>query len=178
MKYSLEELSEYGIASYGKLRVITFGDESRIIIGKYCAIAGEVNAILQAEHRPDWVTTYPFNIKRRKRWPEVKSIKGHPHTKGDIVIGNDVWIGWGATLMSGITIGHGACIGAYSVVTKDVLPYRIAAGNPAKMVKQRFNNDIITKLLEIKWWNWPEEKIRQNILKLCSDRIEEFVSDH
>jgi len=176
MKHTLRNLSEYGVGSYGTPRVLTWGPDAKLRIGRYCSLAGEITVILQAEHRPDWITTYPFTVKRGKQWPEVRKIKGHPTTKGDIIIGNDVWIGWGVVLLSGITIGDGAVVGAYSVVAKDIPPYCIAVGNPVRNRKKlRFSQDIVEKLLEIRWWDWPEEKIRENIDLICSDKIEEFV---
>ena len=177
MIYSLKDVSTYGKGSYGRPRVLTWGNDSKFIVGKYCSIAGEVNLLLQAEHRTDWVTTYPFSVKLSKHWPEVHEIEGHPTTKGDIVVGNDVWIGWGVTLMSGITIGDGAVIGAYSVVGKDIPPYWVVAGNPIRMIRPRFSNLVINRLLKIKWWDWPDEKIRTNIRKLCGNKVAEFVAE-
>ena len=126
---------------------------------------------LGSEHRIDWVSTYPFPFF----WSEAKSITGHPSTKGDVVIGNDVWIGFGATILSGVTIGDGAAIGACSVVTRDVPPYAIAAGNPVQVIRYRFDEETIQKLLQIKWWDWSEEKVTENIHLICSDSIGAFV---
>jgi serine acetyltransferase len=102
---------------------------------------------------------------------------GHPSCKGDIIIENDVWIGATATIMSGVKISNGAVIGAGSVVTKDVPPYAIVAGNPAKVVKYRFTEEQIEKLLSIAWWDWEEIKIRDNAMKMWSDDINGFIDE-
>ncbi len=101
---------------------------------------------------------------------------GHPSCKGDIIIENDVWIGAKATVMSGVTIHNGAVVAAGSVVTKDVPPYAIVAGNPAKVVKYRFTEEQIKKLLQISWWNWGEARIRECALDMWSDKIDEFIN--
>jgi len=160
-----------GDHTYGKPRVISWGEGTSLTIGKYCSIGTNVIIFLGSEHRIDWVSTYPFPFL----WAEAKSIPGHPSTKGDVVIGNDVWIGFGVTILSGATIGDGAAIGASSVVARDVPPYVIAAGNPAQVIRYRFDEETIRKLLQIKWWNWPDEKVRENIHLICSDSINTFI---
>lgn len=144
------------------------GGLGKIKIGKFCAIAGDVTIVTDG-HRTDWITTYPFSIMAAEKWPEVRGIEGHPACKGDVVIGNDVWIGHGATILAGVTIGDGAAIAARAVVTGDVGPYTIVGGAPAREIKKRFAPEIISKLLELKWWDWPEEKIRKNVRLLCGD---------
>jgi len=121
------------------------GEEEGLIIGKYCSIAANVTIMLGGNHRYDWITTYPFSVI----WPAYSYIKGHPKSKGFVVIGNDVWIGRNAMIMSGVHIGDGAVVGAGSIITKDVPPYAIVAGNPAKVVRYRFNEDQIERLLRI-----------------------------
>jgi len=101
---------------------------------------------------------------------------GHPSCKGDIIIENDVWIGATATIMSGVKISNGAVVGAGSVVTKDVPPYAIVAGNPAKVVKYRFTEEQIEKLLSIAWWDWEEQKIRDNAMIMWSNNIDDFIN--
>jgi acetyltransferase-like isoleucine patch superfamily enzyme len=160
-----------GDHTYGKPRVISWGEGTSLTIGKYCSIGTNVIIFLGSEHRIDWVSTYPFPFL----WAEAKSIPGHPSTKGDVVIGNDVWIGFGVTILSGATIGDGAAIGASSVVARDVPPYAIAAGNPAQVIRYRFDEETIRNLLQIKWWNWPDEKVRENIHLICSDSINTFI---
>ena len=103
---------------------------------------------------------------------DVKNITEAWDNKGDIVIGNDVWIGYEAVILAGVTIGDGAVIGARAVVTKDIPPYTIVSGVPAKPIRKRFSQETIDLLLKIKWWNWPEERIRQHITEIQSGRIE------
>jgi len=160
-----------GDYTYGKPRVMSWGEGTSLVIGKYCSIGTNVTIFLGSEHRTDWVSTYPFP----SLWEEASSISGHPSTKGDVVIGNDVWIGFGATILSGVTIGDGAAIGACSVVPQDVPSYAIAAGNPARVIQYRFNEETIQKLLRIKWWDWPDEKVKENVRLICSDSIHSFI---
>jgi acetyltransferase-like isoleucine patch superfamily enzyme len=155
--------------TYGVPLVDDWHDGSQLYIGKYVSIASGVHVILGGNHRLDWITTYPFHD-----WGLAKP--DHRITKGDVVIGNDVWICQGATILSGVTIGHGAVIAAEAVVTKDVPPYALVAGNPARVKKYRFSEEQIKKLLELKWWDWPEEKVRQNVKLLCSPDIEELFN--
>jgi acetyltransferase-like isoleucine patch superfamily enzyme len=171
----MQSVESYGIFSYGKPKIITFDNKTTLRIGKFCSIAGEVKIFLDAEHRQDWVTTYPFFPKLRKRWPEVEDIEGCPGSKGNVVIEHDVWVGWKATLMSGVTVRSGAVVGAEAVVAKDVPEYAIVVGNPARVVKYRFDEKTIQALLRIKWWDWPTNKIRENVKLLSSSNIGEFV---
>lgn len=158
------EIGEY---TYGN-PIIYFEGEGNLKIGKFCSIAFEgVKIFLGGNHRVDWATTYPFN--KIVDYPEATQITGHPSSKGDVIIGNDVWIGMNATILSGVTIGDGAIVAAHAVVTKDVPPYAIVAGNPARIVKFRFPEEIIKELLDLQWWNWPIEKIRANIPLLMNN---------
>ena len=132
----------------------------QLIIGKFCAIAQGVQFMMgAANHRTASISTYPFNVMgglwREKTTPHVSELP----LKGDIVIGNDVWIGPEAKILLGVKIGDGAIIGAYAVVAKDVEPYSVAVGNPARIVKKRFDDDFIRDLLELRWWDWPIEEI-------------------
>lgn len=126
---------------------------------------------LGGEHRHDWVTTYPFSAL----WDQARSIPGHPRSKGDVIIGHDVWIGYGATILSGVNIGNGAVVGAKAVVTKDVPPYAIVAGNPARIVKFRFTPRQINRLLAIAWWDWPEGEIIAALPLLLHTDIDLFI---
>lgn len=159
-----------GKYTYGtqNITIHNFGEKAELKIGKFCSIANNVEVFTGGNHRVDWFTTYPFGHIHRDIFVGFNG-EGHPATKGDVTIGNDVWIGNGVTIMSGITIGDGAVIGAKSVVVKNVAPYSIVGGNPAKELKKRFSDDIINKLLELKWWEWEDNKINANIQVLCSN---------
>lgn len=146
---------EIGEGSYGSPQILSWDNSTKLTVGKYCSFAGEVTIMLGGEHRADWVSTFPFNTFIE----EWRNIKGHPTSKGDLIIGNDVWIGYGATILCGISIGDGAIIGARAVVTKNVEPYSIVAGNPAKLIKYRFEANTIKELLEIRWWDLPCDDI-------------------
>lgn len=166
----------YGAHSYGAVKII--GPGGKVRIGKFCSIADGVT-IIMSEHHPEWVTTYPFSSRHMNAaWPEAGGIVGQPFTKGPVIIENDVWIGNGATILSGVTIRSGAVIAARSVVAKDIPPYAVVAGNPARVVKYRFDPLEIDALMQIAWWSWPEEKIRDNVRLLCSENIDEFIRRH
>jgi acetyltransferase-like isoleucine patch superfamily enzyme len=168
-------LSMYPIGAYSygdpAPRLIGFGLKAPLKIGKFCLIGQGVTILLGSEHRPDWVTTYPFNFIL----DEFKEIKGTPITKGSVTIGNDVWIGMNAFILDGVSIADGAVIGACSVVTNNVEPYTIVAGNPARVIRKRFDRETINKLLKIKWWDWNIDRIKENMPLLLSNRIEEFI---
>ena len=160
-----------GEYTYGLPTVMHWGEDASLKVGKFSSFAPNVIISLGGNHRIDWVTTYPFS-SLPEAWPEAAMIEGHPATNGDVVIGNDVWVGYGATILSGVTIGDGAVIAACSVVTKDVAPYAIVGGNPARQIRKRFDEATIEKLLRSQWWNWPIDKIRKNIKLLCSNAID------
>ena len=144
----------------------------KLIIGKFCAIAKGVKFIMNgANHRMDGITTYPFNIMGNG-WEKVTPALSDLPLKGDTVIGNDVWIGENVTFLPGIRIGDGAIIGACSVVAKSIPPYSIAVGNPCKTVKKRFDDKTIERLLELKWWDWDEKKIFDNLEALVSGKTD------
>ncbi|TAL66319.1 MAG: CatB-related O-acetyltransferase, partial [Legionella sp.] len=124
----------------------------KLILGKFCQIATNVKFIMNGgNHDLHGFSSFPFVIFK-SYWPEVPFV---PNRKKDTVIGNDVWIGYGATIMPGVNIGDGAIIATGAVVTKDIGPYEIVGGNPAKMIKTRFDQDTIDFLLQLQWWNWP-----------------------
>lgn len=146
----------------------------RLIIGKFCAIARDVKFIMNgANHRLDEFSTYPFEIFGNG-W-ENPNAPNFPH-KGDTVIGNDVWIGYEAVIMPGVQVGDGAVIAAKSVVTGDVPSYTIVGGNPAKCIRQRFEPDVIEKLIAIAWWHWDIQKITRNLEKIISANINALMS--
>lgn len=174
-------LVEIGDYTYGRPTILHWGEKASLKIGKFCSISDKVVIFLGGNHRIDWITTYGFPIFLDD-WPEGEGIengpnfvKGWPYTKGDVIIENDVWIGYSVTIMSGVKIGNGSVIGAGAVVTRDVAPYTIVAGNPARLIKKRFSDDVIEKLLILRWWDWPKEKIRQHIKLLCSSDHEALL---
>lgn len=143
----------------------------KLIIGKFCMIASNVTFIMNgANHLTDSITSYPFAIFGHD-WSNAMEGKSYP-TKGDTIVGNDVWIGYNSTIMPGIRIGDGAIIATNSTLTKDVEPYTIVGGNPAKEIRKRFTEKETIKLLEIKWWNWTIEKITQNLKHLTDNKID------
>ena len=144
----------------------------RLIIGKFCALAKGVKFIMNgANHKLDGFSTYPFQIFGNG-WEKVMPQIGELPYKGDTVIGNDVWIGYEAVMMPGVQVGNGAIIAAKSVVVSDILPYTIVGGNPAKRIRQRFEDDVVQALLEVTWWNWDIEKITRNLEKIVAADIE------
>lgn len=157
------EIGEY---TYGVPTVLFENENATLKIGKYCSIAKDVTIFLGGNHRHDWTTTYPFNALN-KEFPFASHITGHPSTNGDVLIGNDVWIGYGATIMSGVTISDGAVIAAGSIVSKNIGSYEIWGGNPARLIKKRFSEEVISKLIILQWWNKDADFIEENIDELC-----------
>lgn len=148
-------------------------NHDRLIIGKYCSIAcGAKFIFTSANHTMQSLATYPFPIFFEEWNLSGADITKAWDNKGDIVIGNDVWIGYEAVIMPGITIGDGAIIGTRAVVTKDVPPYAIVGGVPAKIIRKRFSEDIIDKLLKLQWWHWEDEKVKQHLGDIMSGNIE------
>ena len=146
----------------------------KLIIGKFCAIAKGIEFVMNgANHRMCSVTTYPFNIMGGG-WEQFTPALEDLPLKGDTVVGNDVWIGQNVTVMPGVNIGDGAIIAANSVVTKDIPAYCVAGGNPCKIIKKRFDDELISYLQEIKWWDWSPEKIFANLEALCSGDLEQI----
>ena len=149
----------------------------KLIIGKFCAIAKDVRFIMNgANHKINGASTYPFSIFRNG-WEKVLPQPGDLPYKGDTVIGNDVWIGYDSLIMPGIHIRDGAIIASRSVVTKDVEPYSVVGGNPAKLIKKRFPEETIERLLKLKWWDWDIEKITANLEKIVSEDIDDLFTD-
>jgi len=145
-------------------------NEDKLIIGKFCQIASGVEFIMNGgNHFVDGISTFPFSIFGNG-WEDAMDGKSFPH-KGNTVVGNDVWIGYRSLIMPGVKIGDGVIIATASVVTKDVSPYTIVGGNPAKTIRQRFNDKTIEELLQIKWWDWDAEKITRNANLLTSNDI-------
>lgn len=166
---------EIGEFTYGCPKVRFAAPGRRLTIGRFCSIADRVEIYLGGNHRYEWGTTYPFSAFR-DLWPLAPKVEDYHSTKGDVIIGHDVWLGSGSTILSGVTIGHGAVVAAHAVVTKDVPPYAIVGGNPAKIIRYRFDEATIQALLETKWWDLPREKIATLIPLLQSDRIRELIA--
>jgi acetyltransferase-like isoleucine patch superfamily enzyme len=163
---------DIGKHSYGDLAILAYSSsDGELHIGRYCSFADGVKILLGGEHRTDWVSTYPFNVLERA----FSHIEGHPRSKGTVSVGNDVWLGRGAVIMSGVTVGNGAVVGAYSVVTRNVPPYAVVAGNPARLVRMRFPTDVVDRLQEIRWWDWPDDRVRKAAQFLQSGDIEQFI---
>lgn len=143
----------------------------KLIIGKFCMIASGVTFIMNgANHLTEAITSFPFAIFGNG-WEHAMDGKSYPY-KGDTVIGNDVWIGYHATIMAGVTIGDGAIIAANSTVTKDVEPYAIVGGNPALPIRKRFSEEQILELLKLKWWDWDIDKITRHVHDLTGTNLE------
>jgi len=164
-----------GRYTYGAPKIRWWGEPANLTIGKFCSIAESVEIFLGGNHRTDWVSTYPFPVQRE--WPDAKAIKGHPGTNGDVVIGNDVWLGAGCVILSGVTIGDGAVVGCRAVVTRNVPEYAIVAGNPAKLVRMRFAPDTIKRLVDCRWWDWEPSRISKHLRGLLSTDVEAFLEE-
>lgn len=150
-------------------------NQDKLIIGKFCSIACGVKFIFNsANHSLSSLSAYPFPIFFEEWNLDVKDITQAWDNKGDIVIGNDVWIGYEAVILAGVTIGDGAIIGARAVVTKDVPPYTIVGGVPAKPIRTRFNQETVDTLLKIKWWDWSKERIFRNIAAIQSGNLKQL----
>lgn len=148
-------------------------NNDKLIIGKFCSIAcGAKFIFTSANHTMSSLSTYPFPLFFDEWGQNIANVADSWDNKGDIVIGNDVWIGYEAVIMQGVRIADGAIIGTRAVVTKDVLPYEIVGGVPAKHIKNRFSDEVISQLLKIEWWNWSDERIKQNIDAIKSGDVD------
>jgi acetyltransferase-like isoleucine patch superfamily enzyme len=165
---------QVGKYSYGRPKVLLWSDQDAVEIGAFCSIADGVTIYGGGEHNTDWVTTYPLRIAFQEplAWKD-----GHPRPSDRTTkIGSDVWVGYGASILSGVTVGDGAVIGAHAVVATDVPPYAIVAGNPARLLRFRFPAEQIAALLEIRWWDWPIEKIRTYIPLLSTAQVDDLIA--
>lgn len=166
---------EVGEYSYGNPTVIDWHDGCTLRVGNFTSFATGVTILLSGDHHHEHIANYPLICNpdfNEKVWDKDyvknnnnfdKAISEYIKGKGDVVIGNDVWVGWEAMILSGVTIGDGAVIGARALVTKDVPPYAIVGGVPAKVIKYRFGPERTQELLALKWWDWPLSKIKENI---------------
>lgn len=151
-------------------------NHDRLIIGKFCSIAcGAKFIFTSANHSMKSLSTYPFPIFADQWGLDWKNVADAWDNKGDIVIGNDVWIGYEAVILSGVHIGNGAIIGTRAVVTRDVPPFAVVGGVPAKEIKKRFDEETIAKLQQIEWWNWPFEKIRQFLPQIMNGEVDKLT---
>ena len=166
---------EIGDFTYGLPIVRSWGEDARLKIGKFCSIGENVKIYLGGNHRTEWITTYPFNVLLKDQYPGIDGECAA--TKGDVIIGNDVWICDNVTILSGVTIGDGAVIMNGAVVTKDIPPYSIAGGVPARTKKARMEA-LSLEVDGIRWWDWPLETLAEAIPFLCDtdvDRLIKFV---
>jgi len=168
--------SQYDIGSYtyGKPKVLEWTEGTTLRIGRFCSISTNVTILLGGDHRTDWVSSYPFSAI----FKDAKGFVGHPLSKGDVVIGNDVWIGTEAMILIGVNIGNGAVIAARAMVARDVPPYAIVAGIPARLVKYRFDDETITALQKISWWDWQIGEIKAAWPLLLSNNISAFTEKY
>jgi len=175
MPVDIKTITQFGEYSYGTDHLTiwtTGGCDDIFITGKFCSLGWCIGAIF-GDHDTSWISTYPFGFENKDIFPHDP--KGMPLNRGNVTIGNDVFVGNHAMFMSGVTVGDGAVIGANSHVVKDVPPYTIVGGNPAKIIRKRFSDEQIDAMLKIKWWDWEVEKIRQAVPLLSSPNIQHFI---
>lgn len=175
----LERLVQTGLAtvgdhSYGAPRV-RFAEGAKLTIGRFCSFADNVEIFLGGNHRTDFITTYPFS-DFAGRWPSAKGLPSVLASRGDVTIGSDVWVGTGVMILSGVHIGHGAVLAAGCVVSRDVLPYTIVAGNPARAVRTRFSPDQVAGLLDTAWWNLGDVQLAPLIPFMTSTDVDAFLA--
>ena len=165
-----------GRHTYGApLLQLAEGDEQTLSIGAFTSISFDVAVMLGGNHRTDWVTTFPI----RAVFGQPGALRdGHPSSKGPVTIGNDVWIGRGARILSGVSIGDGAVIGANAVVARSVRPYAVVVGNPGREIRRRFADPVVEALLRIAWWDWPDEVVVARVDELCSPEVEAFCATY
>jgi len=162
----------HGPETFEKRNVLYNHQHSKVklVIGKFCALAAETRFLMTGDHKLDGISTFPFPIFQNG-WENAYNVQELP-LKGDIIVGHDVWFGYNAFVKGGVTIGSGAIIATQAVVVKDVPPYTIVAGNPARVVKQRFDDKAIEKLLHIAWWNWDIGKIQRHLKWITHHQVE------
>ena len=165
---------EIGAYSYGRPKVRFPESGRKLTIGRYCSIADRVEILLGGNHRTDWVTTYPFPALP-ELWPSATRAEYHA-SGGDVTVGHDVWLGSGCMILSGVTVGHGAVVAAHAVVTRHVPPYAIVGGNPARVIRHRFEPETVAALLEIAWWDLERAEVERLIPLLQSARVDELIA--
>ncbi len=165
-------ISSWGEGTYGIPDIRCFDQTSKLSVGKFCSIAPEVSILLGANHSLGLITTYPRSLINKNK------TVSDSNDRGDVNIGNDVWVGYRATILGSVNIGDGAIVAAGAMVVNDVPPYSIVGGIPAKIIKYRFEAEIIERLLLLKWWNWDKEKILGAENYLYSKDIESFLKKY
>jgi acetyltransferase-like isoleucine patch superfamily enzyme len=166
---------DIGDWSYGRPKVRFSESGSKLSIGRYCSIADGVEIMVGGNHNLGFATSYPFGAMP-DLWPEAKGTHGFHTSNGDVVIGNDVWLGSQCLILSGVTIGDGAAVAARAVVTKDVPPYAIVGGNPARLIRRRFDDATVARLQATRWWDLPRERIAALIPLLQSGDVAGFLA--
>ena len=163
-----------GNMSYYAPNVVKYqGDTGRVIIGNFASVAPDADFYVGGLHRTEWVSQY--GLRAMLDLPGAHE-DGFTHGRGDIVVGSDTWVTNGCTVMSGVTIGDGAVVGTKAVVAKDVRPYAIVVGNPAREIRRRFSDEQVDALLRIRWWDWPTEQVKQHVELICSPDIDAFIA--
>ncbi|MCJ2013772.1 CatB-related O-acetyltransferase [Methylobacterium sp. J-076] len=164
-----------GSYSYGRPKVRFPESGRKLTIGRYCSIADRVEILLGGDHRLDWASTYPF-AAMRGHFPGADAPEDYHSSRGDVVIGHDVWLGSGCMILSGVTVGHGAVVAARAVVTRDVPPYGVVAGNPARVVRHRFPPEVAQALVASAWWDLPRAEVGRLVPLLQSGRIDTLLA--
>lgn len=167
-----------GVETHGVPIIHQYDNNCRLHVGRYCSIAANCQIILGGNHHTKWISTYGFYQEPDKFSAFSDLSEDNSVYHGNITIGNDVWIGRNVLILPGCNIGNGAIIGAGAVVAGNIPPYSIAIGNPCKVVRSRFTERQIKQLEDIAWWNWPYEKINENLHLICSEDIESFIKAH
>jgi acetyltransferase-like isoleucine patch superfamily enzyme len=163
-----------GNMSYYAPNVVKYtGDTGRVIIGNFASVAPDADFYVGGLHRTEWVSQY--GLRAMLALPGAHE-DGFTHGRGDIVVGSDTWVTNGVTIMSGVTIGDGAVVGTKAVVAKDVRPYAVVVGNPAREIRRRFSDEQVEALLRIRWWDWPTEKVKEHVELLTSPDIDAFIA--
>lgn len=165
------DMYSFGVGSYGLPKVHDWNEGSTLKIGAFCSIAANVEIFLGGHHHLNWVTTYPLATMLATSDP----IPQYGYSRGDVLIGNDVWLCSNSIVLSGVSIGNGAVVAAGSIVTHNVEPYSVVAGNPARHIKWRFDESTRRKLLDIAWWNWSIDEITAQSELLCSANINALI---
>ena len=161
-----------GRFTYGtkRMKVIDWGEGSNLTIGSFCSVASGLRILMGGNHHTDWISMFPFGVLHQDVFTNIPPQSGkvlRKGSKGDVQIGHDVWIGMDVTIMSGVTVGDGAAIAANATVAKDIGPYEIWGGNPAKLIRKRFDDETIAALIALKWWSLPLEEIKEISPVLC-----------